>query len=156
LEQVACCLIRMARKKIGIKPSRADLLDRLNVWCEAWAPDTCIKLRRDAVRDVWRRPRIDKADEVAKSLNIGLIERTRLKLTTIGACDVTRNQRAKLAKIRKRDADRQRAALKRAKARAKPGAVTRAEYLAKSLSRMQPWEAEGVSRRTWERRRKAA
>jgi hypothetical protein len=33
---------------------------------------------------------------------------------------------------------------------------TRAEYLAGSLSRMKPWEAEGISRRTWERRRKVA
>lgn len=32
--------------------------------------------------------------------------------------------------------------------------VTRAEYLAKSLSRLEPWLAEGISRRTWERRRR--
>jgi lambda repressor-like predicted transcriptional regulator len=30
---------------------------------------------------------------------------------------------------------------------------TRAEYLAESLSRLQPWLAEGISRRQWERRR---
>src|SRR5262245_32156631 len=32
--------------------------------------------------------------------------------------------------------------------------VTRAEYLAGSLSRRQPWLAEGISRRQWERRRR--
>jgi DNA-binding transcriptional ArsR family regulator len=32
--------------------------------------------------------------------------------------------------------------------------VPRAEYLARSLSRRQPWVAEGISRRQWERRRK--
>jgi hypothetical protein len=32
--------------------------------------------------------------------------------------------------------------------------VTRAEYLARSLSRRQPWVAEGISRRQWERRRR--
>jgi predicted transcriptional regulator len=32
--------------------------------------------------------------------------------------------------------------------------VTRAEYLARSLSRQQPWLGEGISRRTWERRRR--
>jgi hypothetical protein len=32
--------------------------------------------------------------------------------------------------------------------------VTRAEYLAGSFSRLQPWLAEGISRRQWERRRK--
>ena len=32
--------------------------------------------------------------------------------------------------------------------------VTRAEYLeANNLSKTKPWEAEGISRRTWERRR---
>jgi hypothetical protein len=33
------------------------------------------------------------------------------------------------------------------------GKISRAEYLDRSLSRMQPWIAEGISRRTWERRR---
>ncbi len=32
---------------------------------------------------------------------------------------------------------------------------TRAEYLAGSLSRRKPWEADGISRRQWERRRKS-
>jgi hypothetical protein len=32
--------------------------------------------------------------------------------------------------------------------------ATRAEYLAGSLSRQQPWLAEGLSRRQWERRRR--
>jgi hypothetical protein len=32
--------------------------------------------------------------------------------------------------------------------------VTRSEYLAASLSRLQPWLAEGIGRRTWERRRR--
>jgi lambda repressor-like predicted transcriptional regulator len=34
--------------------------------------------------------------------------------------------------------------------------VTRSDYLAASLSRRQPWLAEGIGRRTWERRRRAA
>src|ERR1700722_20675275 len=32
--------------------------------------------------------------------------------------------------------------------------VTRAEYLARSLSKRQPWLAEGISRRRWERRQR--
>ena len=44
---------------------------------------------------------------------------------------------------------------KRLKKRRSKGMKTRAEYLkANSLSRDKPWEAEGISRRTWERRRK--
>ncbi|MGJ0505672.1 MAG: hypothetical protein ACR652_00775 [Methylocystis sp.] len=32
----------------------------------------------------------------------------------------------------------------------------RSEYLSNALSRLKPWEAEGISRRTWERRRVAS
>jgi len=49
----------------------------------------------------------------------------------------------------KRERDRER---KVAKLRA-AGAVPRGVYLAKSLARAKPWEQEGISRRTWERRR---
>jgi hypothetical protein len=35
------------------------------------------------------------------------------------------------------------------------GAVERSEYEAGSLSNAKPWEAEGISRRTWYRRQKA-
>ncbi|MFO1126448.1 MAG: hypothetical protein U1E25_14980 [Methylocystis sp.] len=34
------------------------------------------------------------------------------------------------------------------------GRISRAEYLDRSLSRQQPWASEGISRRTWERRRR--
>ena len=37
--------------------------------------------------------------------------------------------------------------------RAAAGGVTRLEYLEHSLTRQQPWEAEGISRRTWYRQR---
>jgi hypothetical protein len=39
---------------------------------------------------------------------------------------------------------------------AKEPAMSRSDYEANSLSRLKPWESEGVSRRTWERRRKKA
>lgn len=48
---------------------------------------------------------------------------------------------------RERDAER-----KKAK-RAAAGAMTREEYESQSKSKLKPWEAEGVSRRTWYRRR---
>ena len=38
--------------------------------------------------------------------------------------------------------------------RRKAGAVERVEYEAGSLAKMKPWEAEGISRRTWYRRQK--
>jgi hypothetical protein len=51
---------------------------------------------------------------------------------------------------------RRRKAVKERERRAAQGAVARDEYLAAhSLSREQPWVAEGISRATWYRRRKA-
>jgi hypothetical protein len=35
------------------------------------------------------------------------------------------------------------------------GSITRQDYEASSLSRLKPWEADGISRRSWERRRAA-
>lgn len=40
--------------------------------------------------------------------------------------------------------------------RRRNGVVPRSDYEANSLSKTKPWEAEGISRRTYERRRKAA
>lgn len=48
---------------------------------------------------------------------------------------------------RQSNAERQR------RKRAKAGCMTRDEYLATSLSRTKPWEALGIKRRAWERRR---
>ena len=41
-----------------------------------------------------------------------------------------------------------------AEKRIEKGIRPRSDYLARSLSRAAPWKAEGISRRTWERRRK--
>jgi hypothetical protein len=43
--------------------------------------------------------------------------------------------------------------MKRREQRRAKGVKPRAVYLETSLSRTKPWEAEGISRRTWERRR---
>jgi hypothetical protein len=46
--------------------------------------------------------------------------------------------------------------MNRERSRRARGARPRAEYEGNSLTRKKPWEAEGVSRRTWERRRRVA
>jgi hypothetical protein len=51
----------------------------------------------------------------------------------------------------KREMERQRWHRRRAAA----GGVSRTEYLERSSTRPRPWEAEGICRRTWERRRTA-
>jgi hypothetical protein len=87
------------------------------------------------------------ADDCARLLGVTLAERTDLDLRTIGACDVTRDTRDAIALDRKRARDRDRAAAKRAAAGARPRSV----YEATSISRLEPWEQLGVSRRTWYR-----
>ncbi|MNT72296.1 hypothetical protein D3C72_2108800 [compost metagenome] len=63
-----------------------------------------------------------------------------------------REERNRTAKATKQERDRNRQEQKR---RAE-GRADRKSYEAASLSKLQPWLAEGISRRTWERRRVAS
>lgn len=91
-----------------------------------------------------------KAEALGKRLQLTTAERTQLGITTIAPCDQTAEQRAAARKERRRQYDRER---QRQKREAERG-MTRAQWeAAHSLSRSKPWEAEGVSRRTWYRRR---
>jgi hypothetical protein len=119
---------------------RAALLQWLELVC---AP---LSMRRRHVLDaILRRfpPRRLRADTIARLLKVTDAERTALRIRTIGACDVSKAERAERSKQRRRVAEKQR--------RLARGIIPRE----RSLSRTKPWEAEGISRRTWERRRKA-
>ena len=125
---------------------------RLAVWCNKWAPDlSTADIRRIAER-VLARPRRFSAQSMADLLGLTLAERTALEITTIGATDVSSDERAQQQAAKKRERNRKYAERKR---RAK-GAVPRAEYLDNSLSKTRPWENQGVHRRTWERQRARA
>ena len=151
-EQVADCLLQMHHKKTLRWFSLEQLADRVKLWCERWAPWASILQCRDAARVALRRRRVDTADLCADRLRLSYAERTQLRITTIGAFDVNKRKRAKLRKERKRIRDRERQARKRAER----GAVPRPQYLARSHARRQPWKPDGISRRTWERRRQSA
>jgi hypothetical protein len=75
-------------------------------------------------------------------------DRERLHVRTIEACDVTVDERKRI----NREKNRQRLE----KRRRQNGAEPREQYEAESLSHTQPWKVDGISRRTWERRRKDA
>ncbi|PPQ16339.1 hypothetical protein CV770_26710 [Bradyrhizobium sp. AC87j1] len=83
------------------------------------------------------------ADELAWRIGLTFIERESLKVRTIGAVGLNKRQRSAIqkAKHKQRESDRRRAR----------GAKSHTE----SLDRTRPWEAEGISRRTWFRRRAA-
>jgi hypothetical protein len=108
-----------------------------------WMPE--LELAR-LIDQVLAKTRRWRADTLGKRLNLTEAERQRLRVTTIGACDMTKAERKAARKARKREAMRNR--------RKATGAKLRAEYLAESAERAKPWTAEGISRRTWYRRRK--
>jgi hypothetical protein len=85
------------------------------------------------------------ADNLARFLGVTYEQRRRLGLTTIGSINVSKRDRRNLRMWHNRLAhERRRRAM---------GMRPRAEYEANSLSRLKPWEAMNMSRRTWERRR---
>jgi hypothetical protein len=88
-------------------------------------------------------PKRIKADALGAWLGITYRQRTILRITTIGACDVKKRARKELRKRK----DRLYQARKRRERGGRPHAG--------SLSQTAPWEAMGISRRTWERRRAA-
>lgn len=85
------------------------------------------------------KPRMPTADELAFQLGLTIARRTELAITTIGAIDCDKAERAELRK--------QRAAAREKARRAKAGAVPRA----KSAERTKPWQARGISRATYYR-----
>src|SRR5829696_403217 len=84
-----------------------------------------------------------RAGWLGEKLQLTAAVRDELKIKTIDACDETREQRQERVNARRRLVDREAKRAKRAR-------TPRAKYEADSLSRTKPWEAEGVSRRTWE------
>jgi hypothetical protein len=149
LLQAAKLLRRNLLERKGL-PTVAEVIDRLTTWAERWAHFTPQKaLKRIAVQAM-REPQIETADIISTILHLTDYERTYLKITTIGACDTTKAARSRRRKQKKRERDRQRAAMRRRE----QGMVPRSVYLESSLSALRPWETEGITRRTWERRRK--
>ncbi len=117
--------------------------DGIRKWTALWAPWMTAAEIDATLREVVAFPEKWKASPLAMLLGVFDAERQRLGLRTIGAADVDAAER----KRRRRAQQRQRMErLRRAR-----GAVAREQYEESSASRLKPWEAFGVSRRTWER-----
>lgn len=120
----------------------------LRGWCSRWCPwvlpQAATVLR--PILHALRSRRLDlAADEVAHILNVTLWERTAQEFRSIGACDVPTEIRKGIARNYKRERDRKRLEGKRRAA----GVQSREN----SLSKTRPWDAEGISRAQWYRRR---
>lgn len=115
-----------------------DARPRMRTVACAWAPWLPADALDDLIADITARPLRWRADSLAKRLGVTDEQRTRLALRTIGAIDVTADERHERRKERDRLA-------KEAKRRA-AGVPPRS-------ARRSPWRLAGVSRRTWFRRR---
>jgi hypothetical protein len=117
---------------------------RIPAWLSLWAPWMTSTEVQALTTKVIAKPIRWGADKLGKRLNLTEAERYRLQITTIGAVDVDKAQRLarRRERARLRDQERRRSA----------GAKPRAEYEAQSISRSKPWQAMGISRRTWYRR----
>jgi hypothetical protein len=99
----------------------------------------------------WQRRhgvRLISAKRCGEMLQLTAHEREVCGIRTIDAIDEPRAERqARIA--------RERRARDKAAKRSKRGRLLRSEYEDRSLSRSQPWKAEGISRATWYRRRRS-
>lgn len=112
-----------------------------------WIRTTCPWMPEEEAENLIRRvhnhPRKWSASTLGERIGLTDASRTRLRITSISPCDVSRAERLERSRRRK-------AACRKAARRA-AGVQPRAQYEAESLSRSRPWEALNVSRRTWER-----
>ncbi|QND14269.1 hypothetical protein HB775_10560 [Rhizobium leguminosarum bv. trifolii] len=118
-------------------------------WAARWLPWAG---KAEIEEVIYERTKLRFSDLSADALGHALsyAERSALDIRTIGAFDVPKRKRAKLQKEKRRQRDQARKEEQRRAA----GGLSRADYLANSFSQARPWEAFGISRRTWERRGK--
>jgi hypothetical protein len=91
-------------------------------------------------------PHWHSGDFLGQHLELEDEVRERLRAWSIKATDVTSEQRAAINREKnRRTAER---------SRRMKGAKQRSQYEAESLSQTKPWELEGISRRTWYRKRR--
>lgn len=136
----------LARIMVNHLAKLRDAPRRISRWLDRWVPWLTLAEHEHMLSDAIEHPLRYRAEKLAWKLRVTATERDNLAIRTIGAYDQSAEQRAASAKARRLERDRQR---RRAK-----GAKPRAEYEAQSATRTRPWEAAGMSRRTWYRTRK--
>jgi hypothetical protein len=121
----------------------------MNGFMQKWYPWATQHQIDEVIYDrVCVRYRPISQDALGHLIHLTDADRTRLDIRTIGACDVTAAERKRRQKIKRRHRDRE----AKERARRTSGALPREEYLARAISRLEPWKSFGCSRRTWERR----
>ncbi|GEC30525.1 hypothetical protein N181_09770 [Sinorhizobium fredii USDA 205] len=143
-DDVDTCLAYL--RAVAMTPRSQDVVS----WSSKWAPWADPVTVQSIAKLGSGRKWMLKADAVAKLLDVTMSLRTALGLHTIGACDMATAERKDLAKANKRERDKGRQERKRREL----GMVDRKSQQAQTLAATKPWEAEGMSRRTWFYRQK--
>jgi hypothetical protein len=152
LIQVAHCFRQMLVDR-GSRVTVATLLKTFGFWCDDKAPRVCRQQVEQIARHVIEVGIFPTDDACGSAIRLTYAERTRYRATAIGSIDADRATRTLLAKERRKERNR----LRITKKRRENGVMPRAAWLAiNSLSKTEPWKAMGISRSTWERRRKKA
>jgi hypothetical protein len=128
---------------ISLGPEPARIMQNVIEVMAAWSErdETLIA----SILTMPERVRRPTAKAIGKRLNVTNAERERGRLWTIHPIDMTDRQMAEQSKAKKRARDERR--------RQQRGAKSRQAWLAASLTKQKPWQAEEISRRTWYRRR---
>jgi hypothetical protein len=118
-----------------------------------WALPRIIKLRapwadvEEILQEISEQPKRFTAKDLGVLVGLSGYEWRQYGIRTITPIDMSDDEIRNYIRVRRNG--------KRIKKRREAGMVTRAEYLeANNLSKTKPWEAERISRSTWERRRK--
>lgn len=122
-------LARIVAHHLGALP---DAPRRITSWIAVYAPWISPRDRERLISEVLECPLKWSADKLAWKLRLDDATRTRLKIKTIGAIDLSKAQRKAKRKARRAERDR----LRRPRKRQPVG---------------QPWATAGVSRATWYR-----
>lgn len=123
-------LVRIFAHHLGVLP---DAPRRITSWIEVYSPWVSLRDRERLIREVLECPIKWSADKLAWKLRLSDAVRSRLKIKTIGAIDLTKAQRLARRKGKRAERDRQRRPRKR-------------QPVGK------PWITAGLSRATWYRR----
>jgi hypothetical protein len=132
---------------LHLKPRDGDLAFALEQWCYRVGAVLSKEEINGTIEKVQAKSLQYRADTLGKVLRVTYAERSALRITTIGCYDVPKVERTRRRKERHRLSQQAR--------RRAQGVIPREQYLAKSISRQQPWQAAGVSRATWYRLLKA-
>jgi hypothetical protein len=126
---------------LGIEADKR-MRNQIDLWAP-WATDAEAIIDHVARLPIWYRK--SKAEAIGQRFRLTNAERERYRLWTMAPVDMTAEDLAEQRKAKHRARQKRYRTGKRKQ--------TRPNYLAKSLTKNQPWLALGISRRTWYRRR---